>query len=58
MSTVQMFIWLIGWLTVWAFYFACGLGVWYYWRKGYVMPFIGCIIGVVCASIVLLSIGV
>ena len=58
MSTAQMFVWLIGWLTVWAFYFACGLGVWYYWRKGCVAPFIGCIVGVVCASIVLLSIGV
>lgn len=57
MNTVTVIIWLIGWCVVWAFYLACGVGVFYFWRKGELMPFVGCIAGAVVAAIPLLSLG-
>ena len=58
MNTAAMIIWMIGWISVWGVYLACGTGIYYFWRKGEILPFGGCIAGAIATAVLLLCIGV
>lgn len=56
MNTATIMFCLFGWLAMWFVCLTCGVGVFYFWRKGEPMPFVVCIIGAILVAIPLFTI--